>query len=182
MFYERVDYNDACKYSGQRLLGRVGAYFIKEGYGFLHTELGKDIFLSSYALNDLERKIALGTVLSFKISILKDKVMASDILIEDNSHFNDTVFITNEVSFKLKKLEIIDLRPGERILCQVGEREKQHILSHHDVSVLNHIYLKERYGREHMYFSRGCPYSRASGYIDNLDDFYKDIENRYFKI
>lgn len=182
MHFKRLSLSEACKYLGQRLQGRVGSYSIKEGYGFLHTEIGKDILLSSYELKNLENKIALGTVLSFGISISRDRVMASNVLIEDNSHFNDVIIMENGVSFKLKKLETIDLRPGERILQIIGDKEKEHILSHHDVSILNHIYIRENNGKEHRYFGKGCPYSKRSGIISDIEGFYKEIDDKYFKI
>ena len=58
MISKSFDQKDFEKYSGQTMYGRIKEYSHSRGYGFIFTEEGKDIFVSSlqhgYSLMDLD--------------------------------------------------------------------------------------------------------------------------------
>lgn len=79
----KYTYKDVEKYKDRRICGRIIDYNHAKGYGFIKTEDGKDIFISSYNLirKNSEKKIFFGTKVEFNLGIFRNKIIATDIKI-----------------------------------------------------------------------------------------------------
>ena len=95
MISKSFDEKDFEKYSGQTMYGRIKEYSHSRGYGFIFTEEGKDIFVSSYELGKLEDKISVGTTVKFTPKQWKERYVASDITIVENVGYNEVIKCPN---------------------------------------------------------------------------------------
>ena len=119
MRFTEVDYN---QFKGQRIRGRVAEYNKKSGYGHVYAENRKDVFLSSYALNDLEKVIAIGTIISFIPEKFEDKICATDVQIESVFPSGRTVRLPNDENIFIKYIQKFGIVSGDNAVKELGDK------------------------------------------------------------
>ena len=73
MRFGRDDYN---KYKGQEMYGRIVSYNKNKGYGFIYTEIGKEIFASSYNFKKNDHHVNIGDTVKFIPGKSEDRIIA----------------------------------------------------------------------------------------------------------
>lgn len=91
--FNDIDYE---KYNGEYIYGRIRMYDPGKGYGFIYTEDGKDIFISSYSFKNTDERFAiLGTALKFKIEQRNSRYCAYDVKIINPTPENQSILLPN---------------------------------------------------------------------------------------
>lgn len=100
----KYTYKDVEKYKDRRICGKIIDYNHVKGYGFIKTEDGKDIFISSYNLirKNSEKKIFFGTKVDFNLDMYGKKVIATNIKILESE--NIEYKITEDLAFHSKDI------------------------------------------------------------------------------
>lgn len=96
------------KNNGKVSYGRVLNYDHMKGYGFIHTEEGADIFLSSYNLsNKQDRHITVGALVSFVPELYGSAYSASQITIINEYPAEKELELPNGDIIRLKNIKNI---------------------------------------------------------------------------
>ncbi len=86
--------------------GRVLNYDHYRGYGFIRTEDGADLFLSSYNIADKDsKKLAVGTIVSFVPKKYKDGYTAADVKVRSLFPSGKTIELPTGHIINLKHLK-----------------------------------------------------------------------------
>ena len=168
------------KYENQILYGRICRYNPKEGYGFIKTEIGPDIFVSSYNV-EKEKKLFYGCVVTFKVTRTKDnKVTATEVEINEHQEFFKDIEIGN-YKINTKDVETMIYLPGR-------ENIKDHKADYN--AIINNGYGESKFDtiiiflkdgdRVYLYDSESP--IKGDGQIDNLRKAYQDTMNKYISM
>lgn len=181
MIINRFDLTDYERSAGKEIFGRIKEYSRKKGYGYIFTEDGKDIFLSSYDLGDLEYKVAFGTTLKFIPELWNDKYKATKITVVSNESFNEVIECPNDICFKPKNLEKFDYISGRRLLKEKVILENKLIEHGYYAKDLDCVFFRTNKGDEYRFFQQGAPI-QGDGQLPDLKKFYKNLVDRFYKL
>ena len=96
------------KNNGKISYGRILNFDHMRGYGFIRTEEGADIFLSSYNLNkNLERHMTIGALVSFIPELYGDAYSAANIKLIEEFPAGKELEVPNGEMFRLKNIKSI---------------------------------------------------------------------------
>lgn len=173
---------DFTKYDGETMYGRVRCYSMKRGYGFITTEVGTDIYLSSYDLQgNMKRKINIGTTLRFIPIVRNGRYVASNVEIIDNSVAAENVYLPNGEQIPVKIIEKITFSTGANTLKIKGVSEvasQEHGLNPDDFDA---TCIQVKGGTEYFVFSKACPLN-AENKAEDAKKYYAKLCDRFFRL
>lgn len=165
---------------GKKMRGRVRSYSNQDGYGFIFTEDGKDLFVSSHALGKKEKKVSVGTVLEFTIGKYKDKIVATEI--EVINKFKDgitKISLPDGTELPIKAIHKFGRSNAFKTISQRGFTEKD--LKDHGYTVkdLDYVFV-ETPRTTYMFFGNTSPI-KANGKTD-IKEFYKYLRTALIEL
>lgn len=181
MISKSFDEKDFEKYTGQTMYGRIKEYSHSRGYGFIFTEEGKDLFVSSYELGKLEDKISVGTTVRFTPKQWKERYVASDITIVENVGYNEVIKCPNGIKIKPRNLEKIGYIPGGFSIKKMDITAEELLQHGYSLKDLDYVFFRTQKGLEYRFFREGSPV-KGDGSIPDLKAFYRELEERYYKL
>ena len=173
--------NDFSKYEGQRLYGRIRSYSHQKGYGFVATELQKDIFISSYQIKHLEKKIMIGATITFVPELYNGSYVATNIELVDNITRYDPrrFYLPSGHYVLLKRIEKIIRMPGKDVLTQKNIPMELIEANDHTVDDFNAVCIALSNGEEFFVFEETCPVNTPEK-VPSLKQYYQTICEKYF--
>ncbi len=181
MYNATFGYTDYEINNGRTMYGRIRDYSYAKGYGFIYTETGKDLFVSSYDLEKIEKKLVVGTTLKFIPAFRKDRYIAADITIVANDTIKEIIYLPNDNILPIKDLQKFDYLSGKSFLRTVNISEQE--LEHHgyDIKSLDYIYFRTKYDSEYHILQEGSPI-KGDGHVPNLRAFYNELCDRFYRV
>ena len=123
MVHNRMTEEDVIRNNGAVMYGRVRQYANKDGYGFIHTEDKKDIFVSSYVLGKKEDKFRVGALVSFIPVMYEGKVVADEIKILEVFPSGDVLQLPNGKYLPVKRVTKYGYVGGKQVLEKKTNRK-----------------------------------------------------------
>lgn len=142
---------EARKYFGKRLTGNVYGYNKMTGKGIIRTRQGKDVFLNSRYLYEIEKKIIIGCAVSFQTIIYNHIVCATDIV------------VLEPYPSGIRTLSILNFRIPLRSIYKFGFSEDRE----------NFVYLYIRTGKGEYRFKRSS--DAPAGEQGELNALYRKL-------
>lgn len=165
---------------GKVMLGRIRAYSTQQGYGYILTEEGNDLFVSSRALGKTEKKIAVGSIVKFKVGEYNGKPVATEIEVL-KKYKNDVSMLDlpDGVRVAIKSIIKFGKTNAFSVVKKNGITEED--LKEHGYSIkdLDYIYIETG---KHSYsiFDTKSPV-KGDGRT-NIKEFYKNLKNDLLKL
>ena len=165
---------------GRVVKGRVCAYSNRKGYGFIYTEDGKDLFLSSYALGKSEKKVVVGTIIECTVAQYNNKIIAKDVRILEK-YKDDIQYIDmpNGDKLSIKKIHKFGKSNAfERVLETGVTRE---LLEEYGyiTTDLDYIFI-DTANKIYTFFGKESPI-KADGNM-NLEEYYNYLCNTLIRL
>lgn len=172
----RYSTEDFSNYDGGYIYGRVGSYDNREGKGHVVTEDGKDVFLSSWDVDHLRRRIAVGSIIKFKVKLFNDMYCAKDIEFINKYPSGNVLALPNGKNIYVKTIKNFGFSGGENILKRIPFTKND--LEEHGYSVnqLDNIFIKTSHG-EYVFFGQDSPIT-GDGKV-NIDNFLNQLKNKF---
>ena len=173
MRFTEEDYE---QFKGQRIRGRIAEYNKRNGYGHIYAENRKDVFLSSYALNDLEKVIAIGSIISFIPEKFEDKICATDVQIESVFPSGRTLRLPNNENIFIKYIQKFGIVSGESAVKELGSRAV--IDETHKIEDYSYLYflVKKKIGENNFEIKEYRFYNKN---VDLEGDGKTDVERTF---
>lgn len=178
--YDRLTENDVIKNGGTLMYGRVRQYSHKEGFGFIYTESGKDVFVSSYAIGKKnEKRFFVGTLVSFIPIMHENKVVASEITILKSFPRGEQYCMPNGEYIPVKRICKYGLVAGKQVLSLMNSSEKEMCEAGYTYFDLEYVYIRTTTG-EYKFHNIGTK-RKGDGqtdlvkFINELDDYFISV-------
>ncbi len=171
--------------------GRIIEYSKKKGYGFIHTEDGKKIFVSSYNfLNNAERKVVIGSLVGFYEKETMKGLVAEDCdLIEKypNGEFLD---LGGYGKYAINGIKEYGLVNGEHAANRISTREEipyDEVCGYYeDINDLKFVYIAFFKSRSLVFYPKDCPVPKTEDgfvyYIDDIEALKQKLDKFFLKI
>ena len=117
--------------------GRILTYDHERGYGFIRTENGSDLFLSSYDLMDNEEKhIVIGALVAYRPGIYRARYVARDVMVLERYPSGKQIMLPDGTALWLKGLRLVrrQTKDGKETIVFVTKHGKEYIFTAEDVS------------------------------------------------
>ena len=176
MVHNRMTEEDVIRNNGAVMYGRVRQYANKDGYGFIHTEDKKDIFVSSYVLGKKEDKFRVGALVSFIPVMYEGKVVADEIKILEVFPSGDVLQLPNGKYLPVKRVTKYGYVGGKQVLEKIKQPESQMLEAGYTYDDLAYIFIRTSRG-EFRFYNDGAK-QRGDGQTD-LKKFEKYL-NTFF--
>lgn len=178
MCYRRFDSDDYEKFKGQYLYGRIKEYIHNRGYGYVYTDMGKEVFLSSYDLGKkIESDICVGTTIKFNVEPYENKYVARNIEIVDNSLAKESIILPNGERLPIRRIAKFGYVSGKTNLENTNISEEDLISHGYTVDMLESLFVLTSYGEEFNFFSEESPI-KGDGQVKNIKELYRSFEER----
>ncbi len=168
---------DLANNNGQYVYGRIVEYSQKKGYGHIYAENRKDVFLSSYALNKLEKKIAIGTTVKFIPQKIENKVCATEIEIVDLYPSGRIFPLPGGQNVFIKKIQKFGIVSGERAVKDLEISEEALKKAELNVDDVQYVYVIVGQN-EHRYVDKKVPVENYRK-VD-AEKYFRKLCNMYF--
>ena len=178
MRFSEKDYE---KYKGETMYGRVMFYNRAKGFGVVHTELGNNIFLSSYDLGKkLEKKICVGMLFRFTPEQRGDKFAASNIEVIKTPEVDEKYILPNGVDLRKCAIKELEYVPGIRVVEQNPNLKEE--LENREISVTNldHVSFILNKGKNFKIFDSTSVVGDEYIKVDNLRDYWYELKKEFF--
>ena len=175
--FSKSDYET---YQGQIMLGRVADYDFMRGYGFILTECGHDIFVSTYDLGKLQYSLKLGVTVRF-IPVERDgKYYATNVSVVKGMG-RGVYQVTDNVAIPYKQINDFYIVPGRAAILKMDISEKE--LAEHGYSSkdLRHLVIKTVSGEVYLFTEKGSPV-KADGQVESITKMYQDLEELFLRL
>ncbi len=160
--------------------GRVSEYSRARGYGYIYTESGKQIFLSSYNINTrLEKKLRLGTTVKLIPEEREGRFVATQISIIDQMP-EGFIKLTDQVSIPYKDIKRFYMVKGTTCLKELGCSEQE--LIEHGYTLDDIAYLGVKTTDGEYKFTRTGSRIKANGQLDSIVGTYVQLKNLFLKL
>ena len=181
MKYYEYNSSDYEKYDGWYLYGRIRMYDQERGYGFIFTEDGKDIFMSSYALSSRhqERCCILGTIVKFRVEKREERYCAVDIEIMKPTPYDEKLLLPNGDSLLIRRISHYGILGGEKTCDTLGLTREQVLANNCSIWELGYVYisLKNSHG-EYRFFKTGSRFS-GDGQVEDLEAYIHELDKKF---
>ncbi len=168
------------KYKNCKLYGRIKSYSKKKGFGWIMTELGQDVFLSSYSIKD--KKIAIGTIVKFtpveKTTGEMGGYAAADIEVVDNSCVYNDYYMPNGKKIRWRSVERFGYVKGDKVLDKLNISKDDLINHGYDEDSLSYAFIRLQNGDEYKFFGKTSPV-RGDGRIEDPESFCACLNRQY---
>lgn len=152
MVFDRFSEDDVNKNNGALMYGRVRQYKHNDGYGFIHTESGKDIFVSSYNLGKKkEKRFFFGALVSFIPVIHDGKVIASEVNILNSFPSGSTFCMPNGESMLVKRICKYGYVSGKQVLEKINQTEEEMTEAGYSLKDLEYVFISTTIGEYKFY-------------------------------
>ena len=157
--------------------GRVRAYSTKEGYGFIRGDDSKDIFLSSYELGKLEKKVFLGSILKYKKTLYNgERVVATDIELIEPLPEGDIFLLPDGTELDLRTI-IKYGRVSGRVLAEKLDISEEELEAHgYVMKDLAYVFVQTNL-KEWCFFNNNAPIV-ADGQCD-IVEYLRTLDSKY---
>ncbi len=174
--FTKEDYEN----SKQRLYGRVSDYTYMKGYGFIYTELGSDIFFSSYDMDKkLQSKLKLGTTVSFIPEERDGKFVATSIEIKKDMAGGKFQF-TDSFALSYNSIVKFCLVPGSKSIKEMDISEQELVDHGYSIEDLGYLAIRTK-DDEYRFTRKGSPI-KADGQIDDIEAVYVQLKELFLKL
>ena len=178
MEYRRFDDGDFEKYKGEPMYGRVKEYSHLNGYGYIHTGIGKEIFVRSYDLGKEESNICIGAKVRFVPGVYEDKYVAKNIEILDRSIANDYVYLPGDNKIQIEKITRYGYVSGERTIRTVGISEEELVSHGYTLDMIEYVFVRKTNGDEIKIFKFDGPI-KGDGQTDDVKALYRKLDEQF---
>lgn len=161
--------NEYEKYNGTRMFGKIRTYFYDKGYGYIRTETGSDIFVSSWNFEGKsEKKLYLFSTVRFTPARKKDgRYYAANVELLERYPEGRLLTLPGGKEVPVKWLLDINYREGDK-----------NDPYHEELGVYDAIILVDKFGMDYIVTGKDCPY-QLDGKVDDLPAYYKQLERRF---
>ena len=174
----RYTEEDLKENGGKVVFGRVAEYSAKKGFGHIYAENRKDVFLSSYALGKLEKRIAIGSTVKFVPELIEGKVCATQIEVVDLFPEGRTFPLPFRKTVYIRDVQKFGLVSGESVLKEIGMSKEEFLESGGNVEDLKYVYIIVK-NVEQKFFDKKVPTNKTK--ID-VEKYFKFLCNKFIYI
>lgn len=162
--------------NGAFMYGRVRQYANRDGYGFIHTENKKDIFVSSYTLGKKEKHFRVGALVKFIPIIREGKIIADEIIILEKFPSGEVLQLPNGKTISVGRICKFGYVGWKQVLANINQTEEQMIEAGYTYKDLEYIFIRTFSG-ELRFYNTGAK-QKGYGQTD-LSKFEKEL-NTFF--
>lgn len=183
--HNRLSKKDVDLNNGALMYGRIRKYSRSNGFGFICTENGKDIFLSSYDLCDSEKKYCIGSLVSFIPAFYKEKIIASNVLLLNKYPSGCKFYLPNGLNLSVKNIQNFGLVSGKTALSRMNVSEEAMLEAGYSYKDLEHIFIKTK-EKEYKFYNHdskinGDGQTDLDNLIKKMNDFFLNIYWEFYK-
>jgi hypothetical protein len=138
------------------------------GYGYVLTEDNTDLFISSYSLGKLEKKIVVGSVIECTVAQYNNKIIATDIdVLEKYKDKISNIKLPDGKELPIRAIRKFGKNNAFKKVNENGITKEQ--LEEHGYTIqdLDYVFI-DTAKRSYMFFNNDCPIK---------GDGHTDIEN-----
>lgn len=166
----------SCKDVGKSMYGRILSYDRTKGYGFIRTEDGSDLFVSSYGFGKNERKAVIGAYVKFTVAEKNGKAVAEGVSIVQK--FKDGISrigLPNEMFMPIKNIIKFGRSNGLEEIEKIGVTAADLKEHGYEVKDLDYVYIETPAG-PYNFYREGGPV-RGDGQV-NVESFFSSLKEQ----
>ncbi len=161
--------------AGRLMYGRVMQYSPIDGFGFVYSENGRDIFFSSYNVMSkaVEKNICVGATVRYLPIVSGDKAVATQLEIIDKFPSGERLLLPNGKVIPIRLVRKFGIIGGNVAIKTAGITRHEIKDHNYNVSDCKYLYFSTAHG-EYRFFNEGS-FIRGDGQcnVDVVFDEYK---------
>ena len=181
MKYYEYNSEDFAKYDGWYLYGRIRMYDMEKGYGFIYTEDGKDIYMSSYALSShkQEQYCILGTIVKFRVEQRGERYCAIEVEIMKPTPLNERLLLPNGEQLLVRRISHYGIIGGEKVCDTIGMTREFVLENDCALWELGYVYITLTHSHGEYRFFRTGSRVKGDGHVDDLEAFIHELDKKF---
>lgn len=167
--------SDECHY------GRIKENRRKDGYGFIYSEDGNDIFYSSYNFKTKrsEKNACVGATVKYKLTTHEERLCATEIEVIEKYPEGNIITLPNGKVLNLHCIRKFGLVSGKNALNIIGVTEEEAKSHGHELSEFDFLFFSTEYDEFRFFRTGSCV--QGDGQCD-INAAYSEYQKRLLSL